>query len=182
MVLVKKENKTEITSIRLDTELKKRLQRESTVNQITMNSLINQILAEHADWGRFGDQLGVMVVLRTFYKSLLDSVDTKTIVKLSKTVAKDDLRQLIHFIYGTVSINSIVEEIEHYLKRINVKYRHTTDNGSNVYHIYHDLGNNWSHYFITVVNSILEEIGYHVVQEVYRNGHFTIKIVKKKKK
>jgi RimJ/RimL family protein N-acetyltransferase len=61
---------------------------------------------------------------------------------------------------------------------MNVQFRLITLNNTIKIIIQHDLGKNWPFFIITQMNSILNEIGYRIINEDYNNQGFSFEIVK----
>ena len=61
---------------------------------------------------------------------------------------------------------------------MNVQYREIEVNGKNKIIIQHDLGKNWPFLIIGQMNSILNEIGYKIMNEEYNKQGFSFEIIK----
>jgi len=171
-------SRSDVLSIRIDEKIKQSLQKESERNNKSVNSQINQILSDYYTRYSFAKDLGWVNVFRSFFRDVLNSVDLQTIIKLSKTSGKEELRTLIEFIYGDVTMENTLEQVEKWLTSINSSYRHITEGGKNKYVITNDLGKNFAVYAVTATESLLNEIGYKFENVVYTDNCFTFEIVK----
>ena len=61
---------------------------------------------------------------------------------------------------------------------MNVQYREMQVNGKNKIIIQHDLGNNWPFFIIGQMNSILNEVGYRILNDEYNKQGFSFEIAK----
>ncbi|MGQ0795527.1 MAG: hypothetical protein ACT4N5_05005 [Nitrosopumilaceae archaeon] len=159
--------------------MKKKLENTSKENDITVNKLITGILEDHFAWDEFGSKLGLMIMLRSFYMELMDLIDRDKIKELAQTVGKEDLKALITFVHGRITINSVVKETEMYFKKIHVAYRLINRNDKLTLIVENNLGNNWPYYVVSTLNSILLEIGYKIVSAKYEKKSFSFEIIKK---
>lgn len=165
-------------TIRIDDKIKQALQKESDHYKKSLNSQINQILSDYYTRYSFAKDLGWVNVFRSFFRDVLNSVDLQTVIKLSKTSGKEELRTLIEFIYGDVTVENILEQIEKWLGSININYRHITDGGKNKYIVTNDLGKNFAYYATTTTESLLNEIGYKFKNVTYTDNCFSFEIAK----
>lgn len=171
-------SKSDVLSIRIDDKIRQALQKESDHHKKSVNSQINQILSDYYTRYSFAKDLRWVNVFRSFFRDVLNSVDLQTIIKLSKTSGKEDLRTLIEFIYGDITAENILEQVEKWLDSMNTSYRHITDGGKNKYVITNDLGKNFAVYAVTTTESLLNEIGYKFENVTYTDNCFSFEIVK----
>ena len=171
--------KSEPTSFRLKPEIRKKLDESSIRNDIATNKLVNDILEDHFAWDEFGSKLGLMIMLRSFYIGLMDSMDRDTIIELAQTAGKEDLKILIQFVHGKITLDSIMKEMEMYFKKIKVTSKKIVTDKKIEYLVKNDLGLNWPYYVVTIINSVLLDIGYKVYNTKYEKKCFTFQITKK---
>ena len=171
-------SKSDVLSIRIDDKIRQALQKESDHHKKSVNSQINQILSDYYTRYSFAKDLRWVNVFRSFFRDVLNSVDLQTIIKLSKTSGKEDLRTLIEFIYGDITAENILEQVEKWLDSMNDSYRHITDGGKNKYVITNDLGKNFAVYAVTTTESLLNEIGYKFENVTYTDNCFSFEVVK----
>ena len=171
-------SKSDVLSIRIDDKIRQALQKESDHHKKSVNSQINQILSDYYTRYSFAKDLRWVNVFRSFFRDVLNSVDLQTIIKLSKTSGKEDLRTLIEFIYGDITAENILEQVEKWLDSMNTSYRHITDGGKNKYVITNDLGKNFAVYAVTTTESLLNEIGYKFENVTYTDNCFSFEVVK----
>ena len=61
---------------------------------------------------------------------------------------------------------------------MNVQYRSMEINGKNKIIIQHDLGKNWPFFIVGQMNTILNEIGYRIINDEYNKHGFSFEIIK----
>ena len=170
-------SKTHVISVRIDDDLERKLQGESTRKKVNFNYLINQILELHVNWDEFGTQMGRLSMSRRTFRALLDSLDEKTVVKIAETVAKEEYKRAAKFFFGKADLHCVIQFMENWLGAANLKFRHITDGDKNTYIIDHDLGKNWSLLFLTRLESILSEFGYKLIGKNPDERCFSFEII-----
>lgn len=170
--------KSEPTSFRLKPVLKRKLDDACNRDATTSNRLVNDIIEDYFAWNEFGSKLGLMIMLRSFYIGLMDSIDRNTILELARTVGKEDLKTLIRFVHGKVTLDTIIKETEMYFKKIKVTYKLTDTDNTIEYLVKNDLGMNWPYYVVAIIDSVLLDVGYKVNKTKYDKKCFTFQIIK----
>ncbi len=170
--------KSEVFSIRINPELKKKLQKESGDKDTNLNSLISSILIDHVSCETNYNDLGVAMIFRSAFKDVLDAVDKEKIIKISETVGKAELIKLQNYIYGSLDIETLLIETDRYLQKMNVKFKKFEEAQGTRYFVQHDLGKNWPYYLVYTVGPVLEEIGYRMKNKKFEKGLFSFIIEK----
>ncbi|HJU59763.1 MAG TPA: hypothetical protein VJ583_08435 [Nitrososphaeraceae archaeon] len=63
--------KSKSTTFRLDSFVLAELQRDANQNEISLNVLVNKILKEYIEWGRYEHKLGLIPVPKILLSSLI---------------------------------------------------------------------------------------------------------------
>ena len=170
--------KKELVSLRIDPDLRKKLRDESKEKKTNLNSMINQILTLHVNWDEFGTQMGRLSMSRKTFRTLLESLDEETVVRIAETVAKEEYKSAAKYYFGKADLHCIIQFMENWLNAANLKFRHIDDDDRNIYIIDHDLGKNWSLLFLTRLGSILSEFGYKLIGKDPDERCFSFEIAK----
>lgn len=170
---------TVITS-RVKEDVRRKLDDECQSKNITLNTLISQILSRHANWGRFAEEVGFVYTTKVATKAFLDSIPVKRIQEISHKECKSALINAVDFIQGEFNFENFIKTLDLWIESSNIEFRHiTTDNGEK-YIIQHDLGKHWSIYLISLVEAVSWDLNYGVSRKVIneQNISFIIKKVK----
>ena len=170
--------KSEVFSIRINPELKKKLQKESGAKDTNLNSLINSILIDHISCEINYADLGVAMMFRSVFKDVFDAVDKEKIIKISETTGKAELIKLQNYVYGSLDIETLLIETERYLQKMNVKFNKFKEVQGTRYFVQHDLGKNWPYYLVHTVGPVLEEVGYRMTDKKFEEGLFSFTVEK----
>jgi len=150
--------KSEVISIRCDKGTKEKLEHESEIKNVTLNTLVGQILEKHSSWDRFARELGFVFLTRPFLRALLDHVDEKTITTISVTTCRGAMRDSILFLKGEFTLQSFLEALDLWFEASNIPFRHIKKDDRDKFIVQHDLGRKWSVYLSSVISSLLHEI------------------------
>lgn len=132
---------------------------------ISLNTLISQILVRHVEWDRFAEDVGFASVTKPFLRAILEQVDDKTLTTIAVSACRGAMKDAMIYMTGKLNFEGFVHTIDRWLQAAHVPYRHIQKNGDHSYIIQHGLSFKWSVYFATVVNSVLNEIGYKTTEQ-----------------
>jgi len=170
--------KSDTITIRLDTERKEKLLEESENKQISLNTLINQVLSRHVEWEEIGFKLGWITLSKRIVKAFASPLDKKTILQLAQTVGKTELRNSLQFAYGDINYDNAIALLERWMRNNYLKYSHTFEAGKSKYAVQHYLGKNWSIFFIEVIDSTFQDFGFKLEQKNAEENSCSFDIVK----
>lgn len=168
-----------VLAVRLSKPVKEKLDIESAMSGVTLNPLVNQILTKHAEWDRFAKDAGFASITKAFLRSVLEQLDDKTITTIAVTTCRGAMRAAMIYMSGKLNYANFTKTLDLWLDAANVPYRHLlNEDGEDMYIVQHQLGQKWSVYFATVVNSVLNEIGYRTNEQSIMSDSVTFTIVK----
>jgi len=180
-MIVEKERilkKTDNISIRIDSNLRNKLNEKCLERKISLNTLINHLLEKQVNWNELTDEMGWVSMFRTTFKELMEQSPTKKIEEIGKRTADSDLKNSLNYFYGIVNVDSVLDMFKKRCQSMNVKFRVIPINGNNKIVIHHDLGKNWPHFVIAQMNTILNEIGYRIINDEYNKHGFSFEIAR----
>jgi hypothetical protein len=167
-----------VLTVRVSKTVREKLDAESKMSGMTLNTLISQILTRHTEWDRFAKDVGFASITKAFLRSVLENIDDKTISTIAVTTCRGAMRDAMIYMSGKMEYTAFLKTLDMWLNAANVPYRHTTDeDGRDGYIVQHQLGYKWSIYFGTVVNSVLNEIGYRTNGQIMTNDSVSFTIV-----
>lgn len=152
--------KTTTMTFRLESDIIERLKMKAHQDETTLNTLVNRVLRKYTEWGIFlEDRLGIISLTRPVAQELFSRLEKDQIVRLAREVGKGAVIDLTLFMKGDLNSNLFMEWFLARMKNSSavVASKHDND-GNKSYVIKHDMGENWSLYHKTVVESIFEEM------------------------
>jgi uncharacterized FlaG/YvyC family protein len=162
MVAISKRQDTkgsESVTFRFDSRILERLKSEAGEKQISLNTLVNQIAAQHLDWHTHASKAGFVTVRKAKIEKMLEEIPEEKIVKIAEYVAKTESRDFIMMLRNEYSITSGLDVIETWMKIAGYSYRHETDGSVHSYVIHHDMGKKWSLYLREQYRFLFEDFG-----------------------
>ena len=170
--------KSAVVTVRVNEEVKAQLEDESELNGSTINTLISNILTKHVSWDRFAEDIGFIFLTKPFLRAVLDEVDENHIKKIAVSTCRGNIRDAVLFLKGEMNKESIVEAFDLWFSASHIPFRHIKKDGSDRYIINHGLGRKWSIYIGAVVNALLNEIQYRVINQKSQDQSMSFDIVK----
>ena len=158
--------RSSVISVRVSDDVKEKLEVESELNAISLNTMIGQILTKHVEWDRFAEDIGVVVITRPFFRAVIEEVDDKTLTTIAVTTCRSAIRDAMLFITGKSDLPSFLKVLDLWLAASNISFRHIVENHQDKYIVQHDLGNKWTIYFTSVTGTLLNEFGYPLDKQV----------------
>ena len=172
-------HKSSIISVRVDEDVKQKLSVENEMNNVTMNTLISQILSKHVKWDCFAEDIGFVFLTKPSLKSIFEEIDEESIKRIALSTCRYAIRDAFIFIKGELNITNFLEVIDLWLNASHVLFRHITTESDDKYIIQHELGKKFSIYIVTIINAILNEMKFKATNQKIdeQSVIFTIKKV-----
>ena len=168
--------KTDNVSIRIDSKLSRKLHEKCKDQKISLNTLINHILEKQVNWNDLTNEMGWVTIFRSTFRELLDSTSKDTIQKIASSTGSTDLKNSLNYFYGHVSLDSILDLFKKRFQSMNVQFRLLSSDGKSKIIIQHDLGTNWPYLIVTQMNTILNEVGYRIINDEYNKNGISFEI------
>jgi len=169
--------KTDIISIRINSELSKTLHNKSAEQKISLNTLINHLLEKQLTWNEVTTEIGWVSMFRATFREIMDLISKEKAIKIGQTTGKNDLRNSLNYFYGKVDLESILELLKKRFQSMNIQSRRISQNGKEKIIVHHDLGKSWPYLIVSELNELLNEIGYRVINEEYNKQGFSFEII-----
>lgn len=169
--------KTDNVSIRIDSKLSSKLHEKCEEQKISLNTLINHILEKQVNWDDLAYEMGWVTVFRSTFRKLLDSASKDTIQKIALSTGNTELKNSLNYFYGYLSLNSILDLFKKRFQSMNIQFRILSSDNKNKIIIQHDLGKNWPYLIVTQMNTILNDVGYRIINDEYNTNCFSFEIV-----
>ena len=169
--------KTDNVSIRIDSKLSTKLHEKCEEQKISLNTLINHILEKQVNWNDLAYEMGWIPMFRSTVRELMDTASKNDIQKIASSSGNNDLKNSLNYFYGHVSLDSILDLFKKQFQSMNVQFRIIPFEDKNKIIIQHDLGKNWPHLIVIQMNTVLNEVGYRIVNDEYNKNGFSFEII-----
>lgn len=150
--------KTDVVSIRVEESIKKKLIEESESNNLTLNSLISQIMTKHVNEGTVYRDLGFTSIRKELLKKLFKFIPNSDITLMSETTCKDFFKDTTMYLHGRYDLESVMMTLDSWFSASNIPFK-KIESGDNIKLIIrHELGSKWVLYFETMIKAVLSEL------------------------
>lgn len=149
--------KTTTVTFRVDANTISTLRTVSEEKQISLNTLVNQILDRYTEWERFGEKVGMISLPKPIVAKLFDKMTKEEVLDLANSVGKSAVKDIAIFMGNEIDINSFLRWFEIRMKVSSAQLTRTTKDEINTYVVKHDLGMNWSLYHKTILELIFRD-------------------------
>ena len=149
---------TEGATFRIPSSSINQLREESKKKQVSLNTLVNQILKDHLDWHRYAAQARMFHIPRSTLSRLVDNLTEEELSKFAVTTAKKELLDIVLLLRGESTLPSFLNNLENWLRISSIPYKHETNDDLHNFIIQHDMGRNFSFLIKELYRYILEEM------------------------
>jgi hypothetical protein len=150
----------ESITIRVDSSILRRLKMEAHQKQITVNTLITQVLTQHTNWHSHAGKAGFLTVRRSLVLKFLEKVSEQDIMSVAEYITKTETKDFVLLLRNEYNITSALDVLETWVSICGYSYRHEIKNNSmHSYVIHHDMGRKWSLYLAELYRSLFKEFG-----------------------
>jgi hypothetical protein len=153
-----KKQTTEGVTFRIPSSAIHQLRQESKKKQVSLNTLINQILKEHLDWHRYAAQAKLYHVPRSSMSRIIDKLTEEELSELAIIIAKKDFVDLGLLLRGEFSLSSFLDILETWSRVSSFPYKHELNNDIHNFIIEHGMGKKYSFLIKELYRYILEEM------------------------
>ncbi len=135
------------------------LRAESEKREVSLNTMINQILRRYTEWDMYESKVGMIPIARPLVSALFERMDEKEVVEIACKVGKNAVHDIALFMKTRMDLQSFLSWFEMRIKTSSIEFSHSRlANGRHTYVIKHDLGYNWSLYHKTLLELIFNEM------------------------
>jgi len=152
--------KTVTRSFRISESAFLALEEEARKHNISVNTLVNQLLLSFADFDRYFQKFGMLKISKVAYRRTLKALTDQEIVQAARDVAQSSAKVVLLTRYGTLSLAGVLE----YLKCL-ADYAYwfeynevVSPERKRVVTLTHSLGEKFSIFMIAYSKSLFEKI------------------------
>ncbi len=150
--------KNSTMTFRIDNNVLKILKTESEKHQISLNSLVNQLLKRFVEWDMYEPKVGMIPIAKPVVVELFSKMSKEEISNMALNIGKNVVHDTALFMKNRMDIDSFLSWFETRMNSSSTETNHSIQNGFNVYVLKHELGENWSLYHKIVLELIFNEI------------------------
>ena len=156
-----KREKTVTRSFRISESVLQALEEDAKSRSISLNTLVNQLLLAHANWGRFIDEAGAIRTTKEVFNLLLNAASDETL-ETSLLKGADTPKAFILAKHGVLSLNTVLDYVRSEAMYGGfAKYTGIESQGKTVITLMHDLGRKGSVFISSVLESVFGMVNIH---------------------
>jgi hypothetical protein len=158
---------TEGVTFRIPSSSITQLREESKKKQVSLNTLVNQIIKDHLDWHASAAQAKMFHVPRATFSRIVDKLTEEELSKFAVTIAKKDFVDIGLLLRGEFTLPSFLDILENWSRISSIPYKHEINNDVHDFIIQHDMGRNFSF--------LIKELYRYIIENMFeRKSDFTI--------
>ena len=149
---------SESITFRFDKDTMGLLREEAVAKEISLNTLVSQIIREHLHYGVNAPKAGLVPISKNALTMLLEDLTDEEISRIAKASAKN-VSDIIILLRSEFTIEAALDVLESWLKATGFHYKHTAHSGRILFVIQHDMGRKWSIYLSEYMKHVMEQFG-----------------------
>lgn len=154
----------ESITFRLDLSSVNALRAEALQKDISINTLVNQIIRQHTTWYSNASKAGFIVTRRTFLTRILDLISDEKVSSISKEVAAKETKDFVLLLRNKYSIESALDVAESWIRVSGYAFRHENTEALHSYVIQHEMGKKMSMYLVEFYRNLFDDFGIRNIQ------------------
>ncbi len=155
-----KKSRTVPKSFRIDESALVAVEAEAAAQNVSPNTLVNQILKQYAEYDRFARKINIVKISSTTFRGLLSSADVDHIIEVAKTGGSSIPQAFATAKNGKVDLESLVDHVRSLATYSHVvEFSETADAHGHVVTLIHEYGLNWSIFLVHYLTSMFAQIG-----------------------
>ena len=140
-----REGRTVAKSFRVNEKALSALQEEATRQSVSVNTLVNQLLLDYSEFGRFLQRINALRLSRKTFAEILNSVTDDNLAKAGQIAGKSAPRAIIASKWGKITVTTVIEFIHDLSAYANLfEYYEKNENERWTITLMHELGPKWS--------------------------------------
>lgn len=152
----RRKSATEGVTFRLPSDNLEQLCKEADTRQISVNTLVNQIINEHLDWHLYAAQAKLYYVPKPFISRVLERFTEQQLAGLAEASAKKDFVDIGLLLRGEFTISSFLSILENWSRISDIPYRTEENETTQKIIIEHNMGSKYSYLFKEIYRHLLE--------------------------
>ena len=153
----RRKSATEGVTFRLPSDNLEQLCKEAETRQISVNTLVNQIVNEHLDWHLYAAQAKLYYVPKPFIARILEKFSEQQLSDLAKASAKKDFVDIGLLLRGEFTMSSFLSILENWSRISDIPYRAEEIDNTQKIIIEHNMGSKYSYLFKEIYRLLLED-------------------------
>lgn len=155
-----REGRTVAKSFRINEKALAALQEEATRQNVSVNTLVNQLLLDYSEFGRFLQRINALRLSRKTFSEILNFVSDDNLIKAGVIAGKGAPMALIASKWGKITVSTVIEYIHDLSAYANLfEYYEKNENERWTITLMHELGPKWSMFLTNYIGEAFTAAG-----------------------
>ena len=177
-----KDRKDHVVSVRISTQLKDFLMKDSKQKNLQLGVNIEKILTDQQKWSSFSKQIMLIEVFRELFIELMMNLSDKKIKEIGKTVLADLLQSAITFEHGKLTLEGLFGIYERWIESNFMHSKKMDSDGGYRFVFRHQLGSHFSKMTFEAWKELTGKLGYKIKPIETSNALLVMDITKSNNK
>ena len=152
--------KTVPKSFRVDESALIAVEKEAATQQVSPNTLVNQILTQFSEFERFAKRINTVKPSSFIFRGILEAADTNKIIETAKTAGASIPQAFVTAKTGRVDVDSLMDHLRILSLYAHLyEYSENLDSQEHVATLVHDFGLKWSIFLVHYITAMFEQVG-----------------------
>lgn len=160
----KPKRNTESVTFRVDGDILKKLRTEAGEKDVSINTLVSQVIKQHSDWHSNAAKAGFIAVRRAFLTNLMNKISPEELSSISGDIARKETKDFVLLLRNEYNIASALNVAESWVRISGYPFRHENSDTVHSYVIQHEMGKKMSLYLAAIYDNLFREFGLEKVQ------------------
>lgn len=149
---------TETATFRFDSRTLISLKQEAKIKNLTLNSLVNNIVSEYLDWFSDTRNTNHVHLWKSIPVKLLEKQSNDEIKKIARDVYEIEMKHTLIVLKEKFEIISFFEALQSWLKASNFIYRYDIDGIKHKFVIQFNMSKKWSLFIAEIFKHVCDEM------------------------
>lgn len=155
-----KKSRTVPKSFRIDESALLAVEAEAAAQNVSPNTLVNQILKQYAEFDRFARKINTVKVSSTTFRGVLSAGEIDKIIEVAKTAGSSIPQAFATAKNGKVDQESLLDHVRSLATYAHIcEVSETIDAHGRVVTLIHDFGLPWSIFLVHYITAMFAQIG-----------------------
>jgi hypothetical protein len=132
------------------------LRQEAEQKMESVNTLVNQIIKSYLQWHKPARKAGLGYVSKVLMTKSINHLTDEQVIQMTQEFCSNELKDITFMLRSENTFSSFMDGLCSWLDASGYNYRIDTINNTDTYIIQFDMGRNWSFYFKTQMQLVLE--------------------------
>jgi len=158
--MTEKKSRTVPKSFRLDEAALRAVEADAASQNVSPNTLVNQILKQYAEFDRLARKINTVKVSSASFRGLLSAGNVDQIIEVAKSAGSSIPQAFATAKNGKVDQESLMDHVRSLATYAHLfEFSETVDAHGHVATLIHDFGLNWSIFLVHYLTAMLAQIG-----------------------